>query len=88
VNKTQKFFGAIAAAAAAVALPFVSFATTIEPGDVTVPTSTTHDLLASVSNVFTDTGMLSIVVIAAALPLVFWLAHQVIGLLPKSRAKK
>jgi hypothetical protein len=43
--------------------------------------------LASVSNIFTDPGILGLVVIAAAIPLVFYFARQVIGLLPKSKAR-
>jgi hypothetical protein len=40
-----------------------------------------------VSNIFTDQGILGLVVVAAAIPLVFYFAKQVIGLLPKSRAR-
>ena len=72
-------FGAVAAVAA--------HAQTIPAGTLTVPSSTVTDLLASVSNIFTDPGILGLVVIAAAVPLVFYFARQVIGLLPKSRAR-
>jgi hypothetical protein len=71
--------GLIAAAAAN--------AQTIPAGSLTVPSSTVTSLLASVSNIFTDPGILGLVVIAAAIPLVFYFAKQVIGLLPKSRAR-
>lgn len=81
----KKFITGIVAGSAAFFAAGVAFASSINAGDIVVPTSTTHDLLASVSNVFTDTGMLSIVVIAAALPLVFWLARKVIGLFPKGK---
>ena len=63
-------------------------AQSIPAGALAVPTSTVQDLLASVSNVFTDPGILGMVIIAAALPIVFWFARQVIGLLPKSRAAR
>ncbi len=62
-------------------------AQTIPAGTLTVPSSTVTDLLASVSNIFTDPGILGLVIIAAAVPLVFYFAKQVIGLLPKSRAR-
>lgn len=62
-------------------------AQTIPAGSLTVPSSTVTDLLASVSNIFTDQGILGLVVVAAAIPLVFYFAKQVIGLLPKSRAR-
>lgn len=71
--------GLIAAAAAN--------AQTVQPGALTVPSSTVTNLLASVSNIFTDQGVLGLVVVAAAIPLVFYFAKQVIGLLPKSRAR-
>ena len=71
--------GMIAAAAAN--------AQTIPAGSLTVPSSTVTNLLASVSNIFTDQGILGLVVVAAAIPLVFYFAKQVIGLLPKSRAR-
>jgi hypothetical protein len=63
-------------------------AQTIAPGALSVPTSTVSNLLASTSNVFTDPGVLGLVVIAMALPLVFWFARQAIALLPKSRAHR
>ena len=62
-------------------------AQTVPAGALTVPSSTVTDLLASVSNIFTDPGILGIVVLAAAISLVFYFAKQVIGLLPKSRAR-
>ena len=71
--------GAVAAVAA--------HAQTIPAGTLTVPSSTVTSLLASVSNIFTDPGILGLVVVAAAIPLVFYFARQVIGLLPKSRAR-
>jgi hypothetical protein len=73
-------FGLVIASAAS--------AQTIPAGALAVPTSTVTDLLASVSNVFTDPGILGLVIIAASLPIVFWFARQVIGLLPKSRAAR
>jgi len=63
-------------------------AATIQPGDFTVPTTTPTDMLASVSAVVTDPGLLSVAVVAVALPLAFWVIHQLIGLLPKSRARR
>jgi len=58
-------------------------ADTINAGDLTVPTSTVHDLLASVSNIFTDPGILALLVVAVAIPLAFYVAHQVIGLISR-----
>jgi hypothetical protein len=63
-------------------------AQTIPAGALSVPTSTVTNLLASVSNVFTDPGVLGLVVIAMALPLVFYFARQAISLLPKSRSNR
>ena len=69
------------------AMTVAAHAQTIPAGALTVPTSTVSNLLASVSNIFTDPGILGLVIIAAAVPLVFYFARQVIGLLPKSRAR-
>lgn len=52
----------------------------------TVPTSTVTDLMASVTDVFDSTWTL--VILALALPLGFWLIHKIIGLFPSSKAKK
>jgi hypothetical protein len=57
----------------------------IEPGDLSVPPSTVHDLLASVSNVFTNAGLLGILVIAMAIPLTFYFAKQAISLITKRK---
>lgn len=49
----------------------------------TVPTSTVTDLLASVSSQISDTGFLAVLIFAAAVPLVFYIAKRLIGLVPK-----
>ena len=49
-------------------------------GDLGFPSSTMVDLLASVSNVVGDTGLLEIIVIAMAIPLFFWFAKEMISI--------
>jgi len=54
----------------------------------TVPTSTAPNLTASIGSQISDPGTLLIVAIAAGLPLTFYVIHQLIGLLPKSRSRR
>jgi hypothetical protein len=88
VKKITLWVSGAGAAIAGMVMTVAAHAQTIAPGDLAVPTSTVHDLLASVSSIFTDPGILGLVVIAAAVPLVFYFARQAIGLLPKSRASR
>jgi H2-forming N5,N10-methylenetetrahydromethanopterin dehydrogenase-like enzyme len=53
-----------------------------------VPTSTATEVLANVSSTLADTGFLTILVVAAAIPLVFYVARQIIGLIPKARGRR
>ena len=53
----------------------------------TVPTSTVTSVMANVGTIFSDPGLLAVVVAAVAIPLAFWVIRAVIGLFPKSRAK-
>lgn len=87
-NKLFRYATGLTAAAATFGLASAAFADTITAGDFTIPTTTPTDMLASVSAVVTDPGLLSVAVIAVALPLAFWVIHQLIGLLPKSRARR
>jgi len=54
----------------------------------TVPTSTASEVMANVSSIFADPGLLTIVAIAAGIPLAFWLLRAIIGLFPKHKAAK
>jgi len=47
----------------------------------TVPTSTATDILANVTSSLGDTGFLSVLAIAAAIPLLFYVAKGIIGLI-------
>lgn len=53
----------------------------------TIATSTGSSVLANVSAAFADAGTLTILALAAGLPLAFWAIRQVIGLFPKSRSR-
>lgn len=88
MRKISLWVSGAGAAIAGLVLASAANAQTIPAGALTVPSSTVTSLLASVSNVFTDPGILGLVVIAAAIPLVFYFARQVIGLLPKSRVSR
>ena len=52
---------------------------------ITLPATMGTDLLANVSDQITDPGTLAIVLIAAALPVVFWLISRLKGILPKGK---
>lgn len=87
IKKISLWASGIGSGVIGLILATAAHAQTIPAGSLSFPTSTVGDLLASVSNVFTDPGILGLVVIAAAIPLVFYFARQAIGLLPKSRAR-
>jgi len=53
----------------------------------TVPTSTATTFSASVSDTLSDPGLLTIVGVVIALPVVFWLIHRIKGLFPKTSAR-
>jgi len=54
----------------------------------TVPSSTATQVLANVSSTLGDAGFLTVLVVAAAIPLVFYVARQLIGLIPKARGRR
>ena len=87
MRKISLWVSGAGAAVIGMVMTVAAHAQSIPAGALTVPSSTVTDLLASVSNIFTDPGILGLVVIAAAIPLVFYFARQVIGLLPKSKAR-
>jgi hypothetical protein len=53
-----------------------------------VPTSTAPGLTASIGQQIADSGTLAVVAVAAGIPLTFYVIHQLIGLLPKSRSRR
>jgi hypothetical protein len=55
---------------------------------IVVPTSTASTLTANVGTQVSDPGTLLVVVLAAGIPLAFYVIHQLIGLIPKSRGRR
>ena len=53
-----------------------------------VPTSTAPNLTASIGSQIGDAGTLLVIGVAAGIPLAFYVIHQLIGLLPKSRGRR
>lgn len=49
----------------------------------TIPTSTAANLMAQASGVFTDPGMLSVILVVVGVPFGFYLAKKIISLIPK-----
>lgn len=58
------------------------------PVSFTVPTSTAGDFTAQAVAIIGDPGLLSIIVLAAGLPLAFWAIHKLIGLIPKKTGSR
>jgi hypothetical protein len=54
----------------------------------TVPSSTASALTANVGAQIADAGTLLVVGLAAGIPLAFYVIHQLIGLVPKSRGRR
>lgn len=54
----------------------------------TVPTSTASSLTANVGSQLGDAGTLLVIGVAAGIPLAFYVIHQLIGLVPKSRGRR
>ena len=55
---------------------------------VVVPTSTTQSLLANVGSQISDPGTLAVIILAVGIPLAFYVIHQLMGLVPKSRGRR
>ena len=55
---------------------------------VAFPTSTASSLTADVGQQVSDPGLLLVIVLAAGIPLAFYVIHQLIGLIPKSRGRR
>ena len=54
----------------------------------TIPTSTVSELMANVNQALSDAGLITVIAVAAAIPLVFYVARQLIGLVPKARGRR
>jgi hypothetical protein len=54
----------------------------------TVPSSTVASVVASVSGVLADPGLLGILVLVIGIPFGFWAIKQIIGLFPHSRGRR
>jgi hypothetical protein len=53
---------------------------------ITIPNTAPHDLLAYAGALFDDLWL--VIVAAIGIPLAFYVIRQIIGLVPKSRARK
>lgn len=69
--------------ASASVLPFLAGAQTFD-----VPATTTNALTANVTSQISQPGVFGLIVLAVGIPLFFYVVHQVMGLVPKGRAKK
>ena len=76
------------AGASAVITSLASVALSHAAAFITVPTGTASQYTATVGSQFADSGTLEIIALGVGIPLFFYIVHQLMGLLPKSRAKK
>jgi hypothetical protein len=82
MNKAYKWLGGVGATITGLALTLVAHAQTA----FVVPSSTASGATAFIGTQFADAGTLTLVAVAIGIPLFFYVVHQVMGLLPKSRA--
>jgi hypothetical protein len=83
----NKFYAKVAAVSAVVSSAGIAIFAHAQAFMV-VPTSTAPALTASIGSQIADSGTLLIIGIAAGIPLTFYVIHQLIGLLPKSRGRR
>ena len=50
-----------------------------------VPTSTASQFLANVTSQIADTGTLTVIALAAGIPLAFYVIRRLVGLIPKGK---
>lgn len=74
--------------AGASALAALATAALVHAQAFEVPTSTASSLTANVGTQLADSGTLTVVVLAAGIPLAFYVIHQLIGLIPKGRSRR
>ena len=74
--------------AAGVAITGMGYALLAGAQTFVVPTSTASNATANVGTQLSDPGTLSMIAVAIAIPLFFYVVHQLIGLLPKGRARR
>jgi len=72
----------------AASTPFIAPIITHAETLFVVPTSTASQALAYVTGTLGDAGFLTVLVVAAGIPLVFYVAKQLIGLIPKARGRR
>jgi hypothetical protein len=84
----MKKFAMWASGAGAVVASFVLATAANAQAFFEVPTSTASSLTANVGSQLGDAGTLLVIGVAAGIPLAFYVIHQLIGLLPKSRGRR
>ena len=85
MKKVQLWLTGVGATVAGLAMSVAAHAQT---AFFSVPTSTAPSLTANVGAQLGDSGTLLVIGVAAGIPLAFYVIHQLIGLLPKSRGRR
>ena len=78
----------VAGVAAVVSASAMTLAAHAQTAFAVIPTSTAPSLTADIGAQFSDPGTLLVIGLAAGIPLTFYVIHQLIGLLPKSRGRR
>ena len=87
-NFLRKHIAAISAGVGVVSASVMPFLVHAQTAFAVVPTSTAPALTADIGAQFADPGTLLVIGLAAGIPLTFYVIHQLVGLLPKSRARR
>jgi uncharacterized protein YdbL (DUF1318 family) len=84
MNKAYKWLGGVGAAVTGLLVTLSAHAQTA----FVVPTSTANTATAYIGSQLADSGTITVIAVAVGIPLLFYVAHQVIGLFPKSRGAR
>ena len=87
-NFLRRNYAKISGVVAVVGASAITLAAHAQSAFVVVPTSTAPSLTASIGAQVADPGTLLVIGVAAGIPLTFYVIHQLIGLLPKSRGRR
>ena len=87
-NFMKKHVAALSTAAGILSASVAPFLVHAQQAFAVVPTTTASSLTADIGAQFADPGTLLVIGLAAGIPLTFYVIHQLIGLLPKSRGRR
>jgi integral membrane sensor domain MASE1 len=81
-NKVKAIVGALSFMAVGIGFAAVTAFAAVTTTPIAIPTDLANAAMTLVGQQLTDPGMILLLVVAAGLPLAFWLAHKGIRLVP------